>query len=196
MIGEFPMPTTMTEIGILLPAARRVWSLKNGRCPEPKPEEVLVEVAATGVDLPDILQRLGCHTPPPATSDIAGLEIAGTVAALGSGVSRWHVGDLVCALVPGGRYAGCCTAHESNALPVPVGPDNVSASVVPSLWSARMRSIGPRLGLVRRSRCVVRRPGSGRQRSCWPIPSVRPSSLRSQPRRNAVRRDGSASTWP
>jgi len=85
--------------------------------PQPKDGEILIKVAATGVNRPDIAQRAGLYPPPPGASDLPGLEAAGTVAALGAGVTGWKVGDALCALTPGGSYAEYCTAPAPQCLP-------------------------------------------------------------------------------
>src|SRR5580693_7761259 len=82
-------------------------------------DDVLIKVAAAGVNRPDVMQRQGLYPPPPGATDIPGLEIAGEVVALGAGVKRWKRGDKVMALVVGGGYAEYCPAHESHALPMP-----------------------------------------------------------------------------
>ena len=87
--------------------------------PEPGAGEILVRVAAAGVNRPDVLQREGAYPPPPGAPHVLGLEIAGAVVALGPGASRFREGDGVCALVPGGGYADYAVVHEANALPVP-----------------------------------------------------------------------------
>ncbi len=89
--------------------------------PDPRPAagEVLIAVAAAGVNRPDVLQRRGGYPPPPGASDIPGLEVAGTIAAVGDGVDGWRVGDRVCALVAGGGYATLCVAPAPQCLPVP-----------------------------------------------------------------------------
>ncbi len=87
--------------------------------PQPGEGEVLVKVAAAGVNRPDVMQRKGLYPPPKGATDIPGLEIAGEVVALGAGVTRWKLGDKVMALVVGGGYAEYCPAHESHCLPVP-----------------------------------------------------------------------------
>jgi hypothetical protein len=87
--------------------------------PIPADDEILVAVAAAGVNRPDVMQREGKYPPPPGAPDIPGLEISGVVARTGRDVSRWREGDQVVALVPGGGYAEFCTVHESNALPLP-----------------------------------------------------------------------------
>lgn len=89
--------------------------------PEPKPHEILINVAAAGVNRPDIAQREGNYPPPPGASEILGLEVAGTVAAIGSEVSQWQPGDRVCALLPGGGYAEYAVVDARHALPVPPG---------------------------------------------------------------------------
>jgi len=86
--------------------------------PAPGDGEILVKVAAAGVNRPDVMQRMGLYPPPPGAPDIPGLEIAGEVVALGANVKRWKLGDRVMALVVGGGYAEYCLAHESHALPV------------------------------------------------------------------------------
>ena len=89
--------------------------------PQPAAGEILIEVRAAGVNRPDALQRAGAYDPPPGASDLPGLEAAGTVAAVGAGVTRWSVGDAVCALLPGGGYAEFATTPAEHALPVPKG---------------------------------------------------------------------------
>src|SRR5436309_11395694 len=91
--------------------------------PVPGSGEVLIEVAAAGVNRPDVMQRRGKYPPPPGASDIPGLEIAGTVASLGEGARRFAIGDEVCALVSGGGYAEYCVAPEPQVLPIPRGFD-------------------------------------------------------------------------
>src|SRR5262249_40738507 len=102
--------------------------------PTPAPGEVLIKVAAAGVNRPDVFQRLGRYPPPPGASDIPGLEIAGTIEALPPDVREWRVGDAVCALVAGGGYAEHCTAPALQCLPVPRGLDFVSAGAIPETF--------------------------------------------------------------
>src|SRR5437667_11889153 len=87
--------------------------------PAPAAGELLIKVAAAGVNRPDVFQRLGLYPPPPGASDIPGLEVAGTIAKLGAGATRFAVGDAVSALLAGGGYAEYCTAPEPQCLPVP-----------------------------------------------------------------------------
>ncbi len=116
-------------------------ALKPGRRPVPDAAdgEILVRVEAAGVNRPDIVQREGRYPPPPGVTDIPGLEIAGTIAALGGGVSGWNVGDNVIALVAGGGYAEYCAVPAAQALPVPDGLNMVEAAAIPetffTVWS-------------------------------------------------------------
>ena len=107
--------------------------------PEPGHGEVLIEVAAAGVNRPDVLQRQGGYPPPPGASDIPGLEVAGTIVARGAGVSTLSIGDRVCALVTGGGYAEYCPAPAAQVLPVPAGLDMIEAAALPetffTVWS-------------------------------------------------------------
>jgi putative PIG3 family NAD(P)H quinone oxidoreductase len=109
--------------------------------PDPAPGrgEVLIDVAAAGVNRPDVMQRKGAYPPPPGASDLPGLEVAGTIAALGEAVDGWKVGDAVCALVAGGGYATRCVAPAAQCLPVPRGLDAVAAAAIPetffTVWS-------------------------------------------------------------
>lgn len=102
--------------------------------PEPDHDEVLIKVAAAGVNRPDVLQRMGGYAPPPGASDIPGLEIAGTIVAVGQGVAKYSVGDKVCALVAGGGYAEYCVAPEAQCLDIPDGFDMVTAAAVPETY--------------------------------------------------------------
>jgi NADPH:quinone reductase len=107
--------------------------------PRPGPGEVLIEVAAAGVNRPDILQRRGLYPPPPGAPSIPGLEVAGTVASLGEGVAELHLGQTVCALLAGGGYAGYAVAPAGHCLPVPEALSMVEAAAMPetlfTVWS-------------------------------------------------------------
>jgi NADPH2:quinone reductase len=97
-------------------------------------QEVLIKVAAAGVNRPDVAQRRGVYPPPPGVTDIPGLEIAGTVVALGQGVDQWKLGDQVCALVAGGGYAQYCVAPASQCLPLPKGLSLIEAASLPETF--------------------------------------------------------------
>lgn len=99
--------------------------------PAPAPGEVLIRVEAIGVCRPDSLQRRGMHPPPPGASDLPGLEVAGTVAALGDRVERWKLGDAVCALLPGGGYAEYAVAPQQQVLPIPPNWTAIEAATLP-----------------------------------------------------------------
>jgi NADPH2:quinone reductase len=102
--------------------------------PVPGEGEILIRVAAAGVNRPDVMQRQGLYPPPAGAPATPGLEVAGTVVAAGPGVARWCVGDAVMALVPGGGYAEYALAHASHALPVPHGLDLLEAAAVPETF--------------------------------------------------------------
>ena len=102
--------------------------------PAPAPGEVLIDVHAAGVNRPDIVQRYGKYPPPPGASDILGLEVAGTVAAVGEGVTGWRPGDAICALVAGGGYAEQCVAPQEQCLPVPAGLSMIEAAALPETF--------------------------------------------------------------
>jgi putative PIG3 family NAD(P)H quinone oxidoreductase len=102
--------------------------------PSPADGEVLVKVAAAGVNRPDVMQRMGHYPPPPGITDIPGLEISGVVEQLGSGVDQWREGDRVCALVAGGGYAEYCVAPAPQCLPVPAKMDFVHAAAIPETF--------------------------------------------------------------
>jgi putative PIG3 family NAD(P)H quinone oxidoreductase len=96
--------------------------------------EVLVKVAAAGVNRPDVMQREGKYPPPPGASDIPGLEIAGEIIAVGADVNAWKVGDRVCALVSGGGYAEFCSVPAPQCLPLPAGLDATQAAAIPETF--------------------------------------------------------------
>src|SRR5262249_27905699 len=102
--------------------------------PAPGAGEILVRVAAAGVNRPDVMQRMGLYPPPKGAPDIPGLEIAGTVAACGAGVTRWKVGDEVTALVVGGGYAEYCIRGEGPGLPIPAGLSAIEAAAIPETF--------------------------------------------------------------
>ena len=110
--------------------------LKIGERPDPvaAPGEILIDVAAAGVNRPDVIQRLGKYPPPPGASDIPGLEVAGVVAALGDGVTGWSIGDPICALVAGGGYASLAAVPQEQCLPIPKGLTAIQAAGLPETF--------------------------------------------------------------
>ena len=130
----FILPETMLAIGIQEPGGPEVLVCQTRPMPVPARREILVKVAAAGVNRPDVLQRKGGYPPPKGASDIPGLEIAGDVVGLGEGVTRYRLGEQICALVPGGGYAEYCTVHETTALPVPSGLSLTEAAGIPETF--------------------------------------------------------------
>lgn len=141
------LPVTMTCIGLPTPGGPEALVPETRPLPQPKEGELLIHVAAAGINRPDVLQRQGGYPPPQGASDVPGLEIAGTVVALGSEVQRYRVGDVICALVPGGGYAEYCTVHESNALPVPSGFSMIEAAGLPETFFTVWTNVFERGGL-------------------------------------------------
>jgi len=124
----------MLAIEIRTPGGPDVLTPVERPDPVPSDGELLIAVEAAGVNRPDLLQRRGAYPPPPGASDLPGLEVAGTVAATGSGVRDWQVGDKVCALLAGGGYATRAVAPALQCLPVPRGLNMVSAAAIPETF--------------------------------------------------------------
>jgi NADPH2:quinone reductase len=121
----------MTAIVIRSPGGPEMLVPQERPVPVPGEHEVLVKVAAAGVNRPDVMQRKGLYPPPPGATDIPGLEIAGEVVGLGAKVGRWKIGDKVLGLVVGGGYAQFCPVHETHALPVPPNLSLIEAAAIP-----------------------------------------------------------------
>jgi NADPH2:quinone reductase len=128
------LPDHMTVMAIREPGGPDVLTAEPRPVPKPGAGEILIKVAAAGVNRPDVMQRMGLYPPPPGATDIPGLEIAGEVVARGSGATRWKEGDQVMALVVGGGYAEYCVAHESHALAVPAGLSPIEAAAIPETF--------------------------------------------------------------
>nr|WP_325253593.1 NAD(P)H-quinone oxidoreductase [Amylibacter sp.] len=122
--------TQMNVVEISTPGGPEVLKPALRDVPKPGHNQILIQVAAAGVNRPDALQRAGKYAPPPGASDLPGLECSGTVAAIGEGVTRWAVGDSVCALLPGGGYAEYVVTPADHALPVPAGLNMVQAAAL------------------------------------------------------------------
>ena len=129
--------------------------------PEPVAGEVLIRVAAAGVNRPDVMQRRGVYPPPPGASDIPGLEVAGTVEHVGAGVSEWRGGDRVCALVSGGGYAEYCVAPAAQCLPVPEGMEVVDAAAIPETFFTVWTNVFDRGALGEGERALFHGGSSG-----------------------------------
>jgi len=134
-------------VEIVQPGGPDVLRLTERPDPVPGPGEVLVDVAAAGVNRPDVLQRLGSYPPPPGASDLPGLEVAGHVASVGPGVTTWRLGDTVCGLVSGGGYASRCVVPVPQCLPVPAGLDLVAAAAMPETFFTVWTNVFERGGL-------------------------------------------------
>ena len=140
------LPASMTEVTIVQPGGPEVLQPRQVPVPVPRPGEVLVKVAAAGVNRPDVLQRRGLYPMPPGANPTPGLEVAGTVVAVGEGVSagrlglasdnapEWAVGDAVCGLTEGGGYAEYCVVPASQLLPQPAGLTAVQAAAIPETF--------------------------------------------------------------
>jgi NADPH:quinone reductase len=125
------LPETMAAVDPAGPGGPEVLVLAERPVPRPAPGEVLIEVAAAGVNRPDILQRRGLYPPPPGAPSVPGLEVAGTVVALGDGVETLTLGQPVCALLAGGGYARYAAAPAGQCLPVPEALTMVEAAAMP-----------------------------------------------------------------
>jgi NADPH2:quinone reductase len=144
------VPATMRFIDHGQGGGPEVLVPRTGPTPVPAAGEVLVRVAYAGVNRPEALQRRGLYAPPPGASPILGLEVSGEVVALGAGVTRWSVGDPVCALTNGGAYADCVVVPEGQALPVPEGISMRQAAALPenffTVWANVFQRGGLRAG--------------------------------------------------
>ncbi len=134
-----PLPEMMQAIQITRPGGPEVLKMAQMRRPEPHGGQILIEVAAAGINRPDILQRMGLYPPPRGAPQWPGLEVAGRVAATGCGAKRFKPGQRVCALLTGGGYAQYAVADEACTLPIPAPLDFVEAAALPeaffTVWS-------------------------------------------------------------
>ena len=155
------MPTTMRAVEISEPGGPEVLKLCTRPVPKPSSSEILIRVAYAGVNRPDALQRAGSYAPPPTASDLPGLEVAGEVVAVGPNVSKWAVGDEVCALTPGGGYAEYVACPEGHALPVPEGMPLDQASALCENYFTVWSNVFTRGGLRGGERILVHGGSSG-----------------------------------
>jgi NADPH2:quinone reductase len=124
----------MLAVAISEPGGPEVLRPETRPMPRPSPGNLIIKVAAAGVNRPDLMQRSGAYPPPPGASDLPGLEVAGEVVALGEGATRYKLGTRVCALTPGGGYATYVSTHEATTLPVPDGLSMVEAAALPETF--------------------------------------------------------------
>ena len=151
----------MRAVEITKPGGPEVLQPAERSLPVPKPAEILVKVAAAGVNRPDVLQRMGLYAVPPDASDLPGLEIAGEVVSLGSQVKNFKLGDKVCALVHGGGYAEYCVTPEVTALPVPKGLSLVEAAALPEAFFTVWGNVYDRAKLAPGETLLVQGGSSG-----------------------------------
>ncbi len=155
------LPKTMRAVEITKAGAPEVLQPTTRPVPAPGHGEILIELAYAGVNRPDALQRAGMYAPPPTASDLPGLEGAGTVAAIGPGVSDWSVGDEVCALLPGGGYAEYVTTPAAHALAIPKGMGLKEAACLPETYYTVWSNVFMRGGLKAGERFLVHGGSSG-----------------------------------
>ena len=137
-----------------------VLSIAEGPVPAPGPQDVLIAVHYAGVNGPDIVQRKGKYPPPPGASPVLGLEVSGTIAALGAEVTHWKLGDAVCALTPGGGYAEYCVTPAAHCLPLPGGFGLEQAAAIPENFFTVWANLIER-GRLARGETVLIHGGSG-----------------------------------
>ena len=155
------LPSKMRAVEVSQPGGPEVLKPVERPLPQPRPNEILIKVAAAGVNRPDVLQRQGHYPVPPDASDLPGLEVAGEVAALGSQVKNLKLGEAVCALVHGGGYAEYCTAPEVTALPVPKGLSLVEAASLPETFFTVWGNVYDRAKLAPGESLLVQGGSSG-----------------------------------
>jgi putative PIG3 family NAD(P)H quinone oxidoreductase len=153
------LPDRMTAIGIRTPGGPEALAPEERPVPAPGPTEILVRVKAAGVNRPDVMQRKGQYPPPAGAPDIPGLEIAGDVVAAGDKVTRWKVGDKVCALVAGGGYAEYCVTDEATALSIPKSYSYVEAAALPETFMTVWHNVFER-GALKAGETVLIHGGS------------------------------------
>lgn len=155
------MTEFMKAVEILRPGPPNVLKLCNRPIPEPTANEILIRIAYSGVNRPDVLQRLGSYAPPPDASDLPGLECSGTVVAKGENVSEWSIGDNVCALLPGGGYAEYAVTPGTHALPIPEGMSLAAAAALPETYFTVWTNVFQRGGLKAGESFLVHGGSSG-----------------------------------
>jgi NADPH2:quinone reductase len=155
------LPAQMTVIGIEKPGGPEVLVPETRPVPAPGPNEILIRVAAAGVNRSDAMQRSGSYPPPPGASDLPGLEVAGEVVALGKGASKFKPGDKVMSLVSGGGYAQYCAAHESTAMAIPSGLSMLEAGATPETLMTVWHNVFERGGLKAGETLLIHGGSSG-----------------------------------
>ena len=154
-------PDTMTAIAISRPGGPEVLTPVKLPVPRPEGDQLVIRVAAAGVNRPDVMQRKGAYPPPPGAPETPGLEVAGRVVAKGPGAARFAIGDEVAALVPGGGYAEYCLVAEPNAMPVPPGLTIVEAGALPETFMTVWTNVFERGALKEGETLLVHGGSSG-----------------------------------
>ncbi len=155
------LPRTMAVVEVANPGGPEVLSLAKRPVPQPRTDELLIKVAASGLNRADAMQRQGNYPPPPGASDLLGLEVSGHVAGIGKGVEGFEIGDPVCALIAGGGYAQFCTAPASSCLPVPDSTSIVKAGAVPETFFTVWANVFMLGELAEGESCLIHGGASG-----------------------------------
>lgn len=155
------LPATMRFVAMSGPGGPEVLHIDTMPVPRPGPSDVLVHVAAAGVNRPDLLQRQGKYAPPPGASPILGLEIAGTVVAVGRDARRWQIGDEVCALLAGGGYAEYSLAPAPQCLPIPGSLSFIEAAGIPETFFTVWTNLFQRARLMAGETVLIHGGSSG-----------------------------------
>jgi len=151
----------MRAVEIAKPGGPEVLTPAERALPQPRAGEILVKVAAAGVNRPDVMQRMGRYAPPPDASDLPGLEIAGEVVACGEGVTQWKPGDRICGLTHGGGYAEYCALPAVQALPIPKGLSALEAASLPETFFTVWNNVYDRAKLAPGESLLVQGGSSG-----------------------------------
>jgi len=155
------VPSHMTVVAISKPGGPEVLLPETRAVPTPGPNEILIKVAAAGVNRPDVAQRSGAYPPPPGASDLPGLEVAGEVVALGEGAHKHKIGDKVMSLVAGGGYAQYCIAQDAQAMAVPASLSMQEAGATPETLMTVWHNVFERGGLKAGETILIHGGSSG-----------------------------------
>src|SRR4051794_29366485 len=173
------LPAQMTVIGISKPGGPDVLLPETRAVPAPGPNEILIKVAAAGVNRPDVAQRSGAYPPPPGASDLPGLEVAGEVVAVGPGASKHMLGDKVMSLVAGGGYAQYCIAQDAQAMAVPSALSMLEAGAIPETLMTVWHNVFERGALKSGETLLIHGGTSGAwHRTIQPTPTIRAKDVR------------------
>ena len=167
------IPKTMKVVEITAFGSPEGLAVRERPVPTPAADELLLRVAGAGVNRADVMQRRGNYPPPAGASDIPGLEVAGTVAAIGSAVTGWKTGDPLCALVTGGGYAEFCPVLAPQCLPVPDGVDLIDAAALPEAFCTVWTNVFERGRLTAGETFLVHGGSSGIGTTAIPLARLR-----------------------